>query len=165
MKNRILGIDPGTQVVGYGVIECEGTSMRLLAADVLRAPKGAPLAERLAHISAALEAVVAKWQPQCAAVEDVFVKADPRAALAIGHGRGALLAVLGRHGLLVADYPPATIKRSVAGNGRAPKQQVARMVGTILGLGALPTPLDATDALATAITHSLKSRTQIIVKK
>ncbi|MDH3592532.1 MAG: crossover junction endodeoxyribonuclease RuvC, partial [Planctomycetota bacterium] len=103
--------------------------------------------------------------PAAAAVEDVFVKADPRAALAIGHGRGALLSVLGQTGVPVFDYAPATIKKAITGNGRADKTRVARMVGVLLGLAQPPEPLDATDALAAAITHSLRARTQPIIQK
>jgi crossover junction endodeoxyribonuclease RuvC len=107
--------------------------------------------------------LLARHRPAAAAVEDVFVKSDPRAALSIGHGRGAVLAVLGGHGIPVHDYPPASVKRSVAGNGRAGKEQVARMVGILLGADVGAIPRDATDALAVAIAHALAARTQAIV--
>jgi crossover junction endodeoxyribonuclease RuvC len=88
---------------------------------------------------------------------------DPRAALLIGQGRGALLAVLGEHGIPVRSYPPASVKRAVAGNGRAGKEQVSRMVAAILSVARLPGPLDATDALAVAVAHALGARTEAVV--
>ena len=91
-------------------------------------------------------------------MEDVFVDADPRSALKIGFGRGAILSVLGAAEIAVASYPPATVKKAVTGNGRADKSQVARMVAAILGLPAAPEPADASDALAVAVTHALRGR-------
>lgn len=159
----IMGIDPGTRVVGYGVVRTEGSRLALLAAGTISPRRGDPLPARLAHISGEVTRLVARHRPAAAAVEDVFVKTDPRAALSIGHGRGVVLAVLGGHGVPVHDYPPASVKRSVAGNGRAGKEQVARMVGMLLGADVAAIPLDATDALAVAIAHALAARTQAIV--
>jgi len=155
---RILGIDPGTQVVGYGIIESQGSRLRCTESGALRVPASVALPIRLARISAGLRAILEKYEPAAVAMEDAFVAKDPGAALKIGAGRGAILAVLGEREYAVASYPPATIKRSVAGNGRAPKEQVARMVAAILGLTGPPEPLDATDALAVAITHALRGR-------
>lgn len=155
----ILGLDPGTRVVGYGFVEALGPRLRLVAKGVLTAPGSAPVEQRLAKIAKGLAHLVGKHRPQVAAMEDVFVRNDPHAALVVGQGRGALLAVLGEHGIPVRSYPPATVKRAVAGNGRAGKEQVSRMVAAILRLSGPPGPLDATDALAVAITHSLKSQT------
>lgn len=142
-------------MAGYGVVDAEGSRLRYVAAGILRAPAEAPLERRLAVIAAGLRDVVGRLRPQAAAVEDVFVKADVRAALAVGHARGALLAVLGESVLEVAPYPPATVKRAVAGNGRADKAQVARMVRALLGRD-VPPETDATDALAVAVTHALR---------
>jgi crossover junction endodeoxyribonuclease RuvC len=159
----VLGLDPGTRVAGYGLVEAQGTRIRLVAAGVLAAPAGEPVERRLARIAKGLREVVAAFHPDAAAMEDAFVREDARAALMIGQGRGALLSVLGEAGLGVRSYPPASVKRSVAGNGRAGKDQVARMVGAILGVAGLPEPLDATDALAVAIAHALAHRTQSIL--
>jgi len=155
---RILGIDPGTRVVGYGVVDAEGSRLQCVVAGVVRAPASLPMEQRLARIAAGLRAVVAEHRPGTAAMEDVFVQNDPRAALKIGFGRGAILCVLGEAGLPVASYPPATVKRAVAGNGRADKAAIARMVTAILGLPGAPEPADATDALAVALTHALRAR-------
>jgi crossover junction endodeoxyribonuclease RuvC len=96
-------------------------------------------------------------------MEDAFVREDPRAALVVGQGRGALLAVLGEREIPVSSYPPASVKRAVAGNGRAPKEQVARMVAAILGIDGPRGPLDSTDALAVAIAHSLAAKSQLLI--
>jgi len=142
-------------VTGFGVLEMEGSRLRFLEAGVLRAPATAPMEQRLARLSVGLREVLARHQPHEVAVEDIFVKVDPKAALAVGHGRGALLAVVGEAGLPATSYPPATIKKALTGSGRAAKDRVARMVAAVLGLGQVPEPLDATDALAVAITHAL----------
>lgn len=159
-RMRLLGIDPGTRALGWGVVDVVGTRLSFVAAGVVRADGKAPLAERLALVARELRALVHAYEPVSAAVEDVFVKSDPRAALAIGHGRGVVLAVLGEAGLAVRDYPPATVKRALTGNGRAQKAQVARMVGVLLGETDLD--LDASDALAVAVAHATSLRTQAI---
>jgi len=147
-------------VAGYGFVEVEGTRLRFLAAGTLVAERGAPLERRLATIATGLRALCETWRPDTAAVEDVFVKADPRAALAVGHGRGALLAVLGERRIAVHSYAPASIKKALTGNGRAPKDRVAKMVGQLLGTADLTT--DATDALATALAHAFAAKAQML---
>jgi crossover junction endodeoxyribonuclease RuvC len=155
---RIIGIDPGTRVVGYGIVDQEGARMSAVTAGVISVSANLSMEQRLARIAAGVRELIADHHPETAAMEDVFVHKDPRSALKIGYGRGAILAVLGEADLAVADYPPATVKKCVAGNGRADKEQVARMVTAILGLPSAPEPLDATDALAVAITHALRHR-------
>lgn len=161
----ILGLDPGTRVVGYGLVEATGSRLRLVATGVLTAPAAAPVEQRLATIAKGLSRIVVDHRPGVAAMEDVFVRDDPRAALVVGQGRGALLAVLGEHGIPVRSYPPASVKRAVAGNGRAAKEQVSRMVAAILGARGPLGPLDATDALAVAIAHSLWMTSQLLTEK
>lgn len=160
----LLGIDPGTRVVGWGVVAAEGNRLRFVEAGVLAPDAKLPVERRLAEIAEGLREIVRRHRPAEAAVEEVFVKADARAALMIGQGRGAALAVLGAAGVRVTGYPPATIKRAIAGNGKAEKGQVARMVGALLGLASPPTPADATDALATALCHALRFRLQTLVR-
>ena len=143
-------------------MDSEGTRLTFVDAGVLKAAAKDPLERRLASIATALSTVVERFRPTEAAVEDVFVKTNPRTALAIGHARGALLSVLGSRGVAVFSHPPASVKRSVAGNGAAGKDQVARMVGVILGLKQ-DLPLDATDALAVAIAHALGLKTRHLV--
>ncbi|MHC4136549.1 MAG: crossover junction endodeoxyribonuclease RuvC [Planctomycetota bacterium] len=156
----MLGLDPGTRVTGYGLVEVEGTRLRFLDAGTLVADRGAPLERRLATIATGLRGLCETWRPDAAAVEDVFVKTDPRAALAVGHGRGALLAVLGEQRIAVHSYAPASIKRTLTGNGRAPKERVAKMVSKLLGTGDLAT--DATDALAAAVAHTFAAKAQML---
>jgi crossover junction endodeoxyribonuclease RuvC len=141
----------------------EGTRLRFLDAGILTADRDAPLERRLASIAGGLRALCESWRPDAAAVEDVFVKADPRAALAVGHGRGALLAVLGEHEIAVHSYAPASIKRTLTGNGRAAKERVAAMVRKLLGIGELPP--DATDALAAAVAHAFRTKAQMLADK
>jgi len=147
-------------VVGYGLLESRGSRFHALDAGVIRAPASAPMEIRLAKIVAELTGLLARHQPDHAAIEDAFVKHDPRAALMLGQARGAVLAALGAAGLTVASYPPATVKKAVTGHGRATKEQVARMVTTLLGMATIPEPQDATDALAVALTHALRLNTQ-----
>jgi crossover junction endodeoxyribonuclease RuvC len=132
---------------------------------VFSAPASAPVEERLATIAKGLREVIGAYRPDAAAMEDAFVRVDPRAALLVGQGRGALLAVLGEGKIPVRSYPPASVKRSVAGNGRASKEQVARMVAAILQERQLPGPLDATDAVAVAIAHALARPTETLLEQ
>jgi crossover junction endodeoxyribonuclease RuvC len=148
----ILGIDPGSQVTGWGVVEAHGAKVRGVAAGVLKLGRGS-LESRLTTLFDGLEALIEEHTPDEAAVEDIFYAKHPNAALKLGHARGVALVVLARAGVPIAAYPPAIVKRTVAGRGLADKAQVARLVGTILGWKALPA-VDATDALAVAITHA-----------
>jgi crossover junction endodeoxyribonuclease RuvC len=149
---RILGIDPGSRVCGYGVIEVAGAELRYIECGILTAPEAQPMEHRLGEIARGLREVIAELSPTMAAVEDVFIHQNARSGLALAQARGMALAVLGIAGLRVASYPPASVKKAVAGSGRAEKGQIARMVQVLIGLRSLPRA-DATDALAVAITH------------
>lgn len=148
----VLGVDPGTLRTGWGIVRRVGPRLVGVDAGVIHAGREAPLSERLLAIYQGLTAVVERHAPQCMAVEDVFSK-HARSALTLGQARGVVLLVGARAALEVSAYPPAVVKRSVAGSGQAPKDQLARIVGAILGWTELPA-LDATDALAIAITHA-----------
>ena len=151
---RILGIDPGSRVLGYGVIDSDGKRrLRYVECGVVEARKIYPLEQRLAEIGAGLEEVISELRPDAVAAEDVFSAANARSALALGQARGAALFVCGRASLRVWAYAPALVKQAVTGRGRAPKEQVARMVQVILGLKRLPRA-DAADALAVAVAHA-----------
>ena len=154
---RILGLDPGSRVCGYGVIDADGGSLRYVECGVLTAPDSRPMEQRLGEIAKGLAEVVAELAPSVAAVEDVFTHQNPRSALALAQARGMALAVLGMAGIRVTSYPPATVKKAVAGAGAAAKDQIARMVQAMIGLKSLPRA-DATDALAVAITHGYATR-------
>ena len=148
----VLGVDPGTLHTGWGVVKRVGPRLSCVAAGVIHTQKDAELHERLLTIFEGLSELIAAHQPSCMAVEDVFSK-HVRSALVLGQARGVVLVVGARAGLPVSSYAPALVKRSIAGSGQAPKDQLARIVGAILGLRELPTA-DATDALAIAITHA-----------
>ncbi len=148
-----MGVDPGTQVVGYGFVVVSPSGPRLLAAGVVRAAARAPIAQRLARIQAQIEALLERFLPTTVAVESAFAAQNVRSALRIGEGRGVILASAAQRGLGVSEYPPAVVKKAVVGNGVASKEQVARMVEATLGQAPLGLALDATDALAVALTH------------
>jgi crossover junction endodeoxyribonuclease RuvC len=149
---RILGLDPGSRVCGYGVIDEAAGELRYIECGILTAPEDQPMEQRLGELARGLREVISELAPEIVAIEDVFVQQNPRSALALAQARGMTLAVVGLMGLSVASYPPATVKKAVSGSGRAEKSQIARMVQALIGLRSLPRA-DATDALAVAITH------------
>jgi crossover junction endodeoxyribonuclease RuvC len=148
----VLGLDPGTRHFGWGVVERRGTRLVHHAHGVVHSREDQAIAARLVGIEAALVEVVHAHGPAVASVEALFYAKDAQAAAKLGHARGVALLVCARAGLKVAEYPPALVKRAVAGHGRAEKAQVAQMTRVVLGLVELPPP-DAADALALALTH------------
>ena len=149
---RVLGIDPGTRQTGWGVAERRRRALSGVAAGVIRLPKGAPLADRLELVYDTLDALIDEHRPDVVAVEDVFYAKHANAAIKLGHVRGVVLLLAAKRGLVLAEYPPALVKRTVAGGGAADKRQVSRVVAAMLGLEE-KLAVDATDALAVAITH------------
>jgi crossover junction endodeoxyribonuclease RuvC len=149
---RILGLDPGSRICGYGVIDEEHGELRYVECGVLTAPDDRPMEQRLGEIARGLREVIGELAPEVVAVEDVFTHQNPRSALALAQARGMALAVIGLAGLRVASYPPALVKKTVTGSGTADKGQIARMVQSLIRLKSLPRA-DASDALAVAITH------------
>jgi crossover junction endodeoxyribonuclease RuvC len=148
----VLGLDPGTRHFGWGVVVRRGTRLVHVDHGVVHTDEAQPIARRLVVIERELTAVLRTHQPETASVEALFFAKDAQAAAKLGHARGVALLVCARAGLEVFEYPPARVKRTVAGNGRAEKSQVAQMIRVILGLAAAP-PSDAADALALAVTH------------
>jgi crossover junction endodeoxyribonuclease RuvC len=155
---KILGIDPGSERTGYGCVETDGSRHRLVSCGAIQAAPGTSFAERLSVIHGRLAALIARCQPDCAAIEDVFHAVNVRSALKLGHARGVAMLAAVEAGLTVAEYTPTEIKRAVVGYGRADKHQVQQMVRLVLGLDAPPTPHDAADALAVAICHAHSQR-------
>ena len=150
---RILGLDPGSRICGYGLIDERAGALSYVECGVLTAPEGRAMEERLGEIARGLREVIDELKPEACAVEDVFVHAqNPRSGLALAQARGMALAVIGLCGLRVTSYPPTVVKKAVAGTGAADKGQIARMVQALIGLRNLPRA-DASDALAIAITH------------
>ena len=149
---RILGLDPGSRVCGYGVIDEHDGKLRYVECGVLTAPEQRSMEQRLGEIACGLREVIGELAPAIVAIEDVFTHQNPRSALALAQARGMALAVVGLAGLRVASYPPALVKKAVTGSGAAGKEQIGRMVQALIGLRSLPRA-DASDALAVAITH------------
>lgn len=151
---RVLGIDPGTLVVGVGVIELAPRGPQFVACHAIRAPRDAAVPVRLLRIHDALAAWIQRYEPSAIAVERVFVGKSTPSAIRIGEGRGVALLCAARSGSPVFEYPPAEVKRAIAGFGAADKSQMAAWVARLLGLKEAPKPHDAADALAIALTHA-----------
>ncbi len=150
---RILGIDPGLRRTGWGIVDSEGNALSFIACGSVETSDKEEIARRLNAIHTGLRAVVARYLPEEAAVEETFVNADARGALKLGQARGIALLVPAQSGLVVAEYAPNLVKKSVVGAGRAEKAQVRVMVSVLLPK-ADPQSEDACDALAIAITHA-----------
>jgi crossover junction endodeoxyribonuclease RuvC len=150
---RVLGIDPGTRVLGWGLVESDGARLVPVAHGALRANGRHDVIARLHDLGRRLRDVLEEHRPAEAALEKAFHGVDARAALTIGEGRGMALFVLGEAGIPVTDYANNVVKRAVTGAGRAPKGHAQSMVARLLGLAEPPTPFDAADALALAICH------------
>lgn len=150
---RILGLDPGLRRTGWGVIEAEGTRLTYIGCGTILPPEAAPMGARLAHLHSGLLDVLTRFSPQEAAVEETFVNMNPASTLKLGQARGVVMLAPAQMGLLVAEYAPLLVKKSVVGAGRAEKAQVRMMVAMLLPKAA-PESEDAADALAVAITHA-----------
>ena len=150
---RILGVDPGLRVTGFGVIEKSGNALTYLASGCIRTDANASLPTRLGTIHAGLTELVARYRLDQAVVEIVFVNVNPQSTLLLGQARGAAIAALVAGGVDVAEYTALQVKQAVVGNGHADKVQVQHMVRRLLALGGEP-QADAADALACAIAHA-----------
>lgn len=158
---RLLGLDPGLQHTGWGVLECSGGGSRLrhLGDGVISTTAALPLAERLSQLHRALLALLEAWRPDEAAVEHTYVNKNPAAALKLGQARGVVLLAPALAGIPVAEYQAMEVKRAVVGTGHAEKVQVEAMVKLLLP-GALVRRADAADALAVAICHAHHRQTR-----
>jgi crossover junction endodeoxyribonuclease RuvC len=153
MTVRILGIDPGLRRMGWGIIESSGSKLTYVSSGTVTSDAAMALCDRLAELFAGIEAIISKWQPHEAAVEETFVNRDAHATLKLGQARGIALLAPARAGLPVAEYAPNLIKKTVTGSGHAEKGQIQAMIGFLLPKAAPDTP-DAADALAIAIAHA-----------
>ena len=149
---RILGIDPGLRVTGFGIIERQGSSLRYITSGCVRSGAG-ELAVRLKNILEGISEVIASNRPQEVAIEKVFVNVNPQSTLALGQARGTAICAAVIAGLPVAEYTALQVKQAVVGKGHAKKEQVQHMVRRLLALPGDPSP-DAADALACAICHA-----------
>lgn len=150
----VLGVDPGTAITGFGVVERRSGAIRSLEYGVIRTPAGLPLPERLDRLFRELQAVLARHPVEVAAVEQLFFNKNVQTALSVGQARGVVLLAAAQAGLPVSEYTPPQVKQAVTGEGRAVKHQVAYMITRLLGLKAVPRPDDAADALAVAVCHA-----------
>lgn len=150
---RLLGLDPGLRVTGWGVIEAVDNRLRPIADGIVRSDERLALADRLLQLHLGLAEVIRLHQPQEAAVEQTFVNRNPESTLKLGQARGVVLLAPAAAGLPVAEYAPSQVKQALVGTGRADKEQVAMMVRTLLP-GCLAKSGDAADALAVAICHA-----------
>ncbi|SRR5579883_3152974 len=148
-----LGIDPGYAILGYAVVAAEGNDLRMLVCDAITTPAGMPLPLRLQRIYQGLVEVVNRYQPQEAAMEELFFGRNATTAMGVGQARGVAMLALVNGGLSIAEYKPAQVKQAVTGYGAAKKPQVGEMVRLLLNLPAVPKPDDAADAAAIAICH------------
>ena len=152
---RILGIDPGTGILGFGVIEITKGKPKLVTAGVVRTPAHTPLDERLEDIFDSLNEIIAETKPQIMSIEKLFFSRNVTTAMSVSHARGVAMLAGRKAGLQFAEYTPMQIKQTLTGYGKADKKQVQEMVRLQLGLKEVPKPDDAADALAAAITHML----------
>jgi crossover junction endodeoxyribonuclease RuvC len=154
----ILGIDPGTIVIGYGVVSSDRDDLTVISYGAIKCRERQPLPDRLCYIYDELNKVIEQHHPGAVAIETPFVGDNVRSAFVIGKGQAvAILAAAQRH-IPVFEYPPATVKRHVADYGASSKEQVQEMVKLLLNLAAVPEPNDAADALAVAICHSREAK-------
>ena len=152
---RVLGIDPGSETTGWGVVEgdADGRNYRLVEFGVVRLKPSSPFPSRLLKIRRALEEIVSRLKPDACAIEDAFYASNPKVILKLGQVRGVALLAAESAALEIGEYAPRLIKQTVAGYGNAEKRQVQEMVRVLLSLSSVPEPHDAADALAVAICH------------
>lgn len=150
---RILGIDPGTGIVGFGVVDVDGIKKAMVDAGVIRTPAHQPTQQRLKTIYDELESIIKINKPQVMVVEQLFFARNVTTAMSVSHARGVILLLGEQHHLKLVEYTPLQIKQAVTGYGRADKKQVQEMVRVILKLKVAPQPDDCADALAAALTY------------
>lgn len=155
---RIIGIDPGTGILGFGVIDVQGAKISLVTAGVVKTPAHTPLDERLEEIYDGLTEIIAETKPDMMSIEKLFFARNVTTAMSVSHARGVAMLAGRKARLPIHEYTPLQIKQTLTGYGKADKKQVQEMVRLQLGLKIVPKPDDAADALAAAITHMMMSR-------
>jgi crossover junction endodeoxyribonuclease RuvC len=155
---KVLGIDPGTAVIGYGVVEDGRAAPRLIECGVIRTGAKDSLPARLRIISEGVTELLSRHRPDVLAIEGIFYSRNVRTTMVLGHARGVILLSAETSGVPIAEYPPAVVKKTVVGRGGAMKAQVGYMCAQLLRLKNPPAPADAADGVALALTHLLRSR-------
>lgn len=161
MRVRILGIDPGIAIVGFGLIEADRGRTQLLNYGAITTPAGLPLARRLVQIEQDTEALIAQLKPDAIAVEELFFSNNITTGIAVAHGRGIILCTAEKSGVPLYEYTPMQVKQAVVGYGKAEKHQVMDMTRRLLRLDRMPRPDDAADAIAIALCHARSSTSQL----
>ena len=164
-KMRILGIDPGTVTMGYGVIETGGDEITLVDYGALNTSTRSPIGERLSYLYNKLREIISQHQPDAVAVEQPFVAKNVKSALAIGRAQAVAMLAAANSGIPVYEYAPTEIKQKVADYGASSKEQIQEMVRLQLGLSRVPEPNDAADALAVAICHWREMQLQSLLAR
>lgn len=160
----ILGIDPGTATVGWGVIDINGSQARAIAFGHISTSKDVPLPKRLAEISAHLKDIIKKYQPEEASVEEIFFSSNQKTVIAVAQARGCILLTLDDLCVSIYGYTPLEVKQALTNYGRADKAQVQLMVKALLKLPAIPKPDDTADALAVALCHASRRKVERVQK-
>ncbi len=161
---RILGIDPGTATVGWGVIEIGTGAPAVVASGHISTPKEMPLSQRLLEISRDIKEVLALYKPSEAGVEELFFFKNQKTVISVAQARGAILLTLEENNVSIFGYTPLQVKQALTNYGRADKAQVQQMVKALLKLKEIPKPDDTADALAIALCHAQRRRREIIEK-
>lgn len=150
---RILGIDPGYAIMGYGILDMKGNHFEVVAYDSLLTDAGMPMDQRLKSLYEGLIEIIEKYKPDECGIEELFFNNNQKTAIMVGQARGVAILACANKGIKISEYTPLQIKQSLVGYGRADKKQVQNMVKAILNLDQVPKPDDTADALAAAICH------------
>ena len=161
---RVLGIDPGYAILGWGVLDVEGNHFRVVAYDSILTDKDTPMPRRLQELHMGLKEIIEKYKPEEAAIEELYFNNNAKTAIMVGEARGVAVLACADGGLRISEYTPLQIKQALVGYGRADKKQVQQMVKTILNLDKVPKPDDTADALAAAICHAHLCRTKALAR-
>ena len=151
---RIIGIDPGTAITGFGVIDTDGSGFSFVDAGVIRTPKEQPMNERLLTVYDEIHELLVEFKPDVMSIELLFFARNVTTAMTVGQSRGIVMLAATQAKIPVFEYTPMQVKQAVTGYGKADKKQIQEMVKTLLKLDAIPKPDDAADGLAIAITHA-----------
>ncbi|MBU0982602.1 MAG: crossover junction endodeoxyribonuclease RuvC [candidate division Zixibacteria bacterium] len=158
---RVLGIDPGLYITGYGIVDEDKGKIKLVEAGVIRTIRSLSTGDRLADIARELEGIIAQFKPEIVSIEELYSHyAHPKTAIIMGHARGIVFLKAAEAGIEVVPYAATRIKKSLTGNGRASKAQMQQMIQSTLALKNIPEPADAADALAIALCHALSAQQQ-----
>ena len=159
---KILGIDPGYAILGYGVVEKIGNKFKVCDYGAITTDAGTPMTERLEYLYDSLREIIEEHHPDVASIEELFFNTNITTGIQVAHARGVILLACAERGITPAEYTPSQVKQSVVGYGRAEKRQVMEMTKTMLHLQRMPRPDDAADALALAICHAHTEGSQLV---